>query len=104
MRTYRGYGGLGLTAALNMWGSSGFPAVDALLAGADIIVAPSNVGREIRETVSAVKEGRLDEDVINERCRRVLFYKYMVSVPAPGRLSEINSIQATRLAERLKGN
>lgn len=74
------FGGLVLTDAANMGGASGFTAVDAIRAGADMVVAPVNTEREIAGVVEAVESGRLPEAVINDRCRRILFYKYLKGI------------------------
>ncbi len=103
LREDMGYRGLVLTDALNMEGASGYGAVEALRAGADIIVAPAEVGPEIHIVNEAVHDGRLPIGTVDDRCRRVLFYKYLVSVPAPGSLGEVNTIHSARIAERLRG-
>ncbi len=103
LRDDMGYDGLILTDALNMEGARGYGAVEALRAGADIIVAPAEVAPEVRMVCEALHDGRLSLNAVNDRCRRVLYYKYLISVPAPGRLNEINSIHAARIADRLKG-
>lgn len=103
LREDMGYDGLILTDALNMEGARGYGAVEALRAGADIIVAPAEVAPEIHVVCEALHDGRLSLHAVEDRCRRVLYYKYLVSVPAPGRLTEINTIHASRIADRLKG-
>ena len=42
LRERMGFRGLILTDALNMGGAEGYDAVDALLAGADIVLAPAD--------------------------------------------------------------
>lgn len=71
--------GLVLTDALNMKGAEGYGPVDAILAGADIVVAPVSTPEAIESIVSAVKSGRLPQRVLNEHVRRVLFHKYLLT-------------------------
>lgn len=70
--------GLVLTDALNMGGAKGYTAADALLAGADIVLAPADTGNEFQSVMTAIAARRLPTHVINDRCRRILFYKYLV--------------------------
>lgn len=77
LRGELGFTGLVLTDALNMEGVKGFGALSAIMAGADIIIGPSDTGREIKEVIQGVRDGRIDMAEINDRCRRILFYKYL---------------------------
>lgn len=83
LRKEIGYDGLIITDALNMGGASGHTAADAIAAGADIVVAPAHTLAEIRETIRRVRCGKLNESVIDDRCRRVLLYKYRHKVAGP---------------------
>lgn len=69
--------GLILTDAINMGGARGYSAADALAAGADLVVAPTDTREALTEIERAIDEGTLTEAELNERCRRVLFYKYL---------------------------
>lgn len=69
--------GLVLTDAFDMGGANGFTAVEALKAGADLILSPRKVEKEYSEILSKVKNGDLDVQILNERCKRILFYKYL---------------------------
>ena len=76
-----GFKGLVITDALNMdgatsSGSSGSTAVEALIAGADIILSPRDTRKEIEAVKSALAAGILTDSLIAARVRRVLFYKY----------------------------
>ncbi|MDE6754227.1 MAG: glycoside hydrolase family 3 protein [Muribaculaceae bacterium] len=79
LRGNLGFEGIILTDALNMEGASGYDAVAAILAGADIVVAPADTGKEIRNVIAAVRNGTLPMEIINDRCRRILIYKYLIS-------------------------
>lgn len=78
LRDELGFDGLVLTDALNMGGAEGYGAIAALNAGADIVVSPADTGKEIREVLLAVRRGDMPQTVIDDRCRRILFYKYLV--------------------------
>ena len=72
------FSGLVFTDALEMKGISNNPYVSAqaLIAGNDMVLAPRNLKRELDGVLKAVKEGRISEEEINEKCRKVLTYKY----------------------------
>lgn len=94
-----GFSGLVLTDALNMGGAEGHGASAALLAGADIVVAPRHTGSEIREIVRMVEQGEMAGDVVDEHCRRILFYKYLVAAT-----SGEGEVRLEGLREDVKGN
>lgn len=81
LRRKLGFNGLIITDALNMEGALGVSAWQAIAAGADIVIAPSDTRREIEETVKAARRGDLSEEIITDRCRRILFYKYLLQSP-----------------------
>lgn len=78
LRGKLGFKGLVLTDALNMGGVSGYHASDALAAGADIVVGPSDTAGEIAMILKLIHRGDLDVSVIDSRCRRILFYKFLI--------------------------
>lgn len=81
LRNDLGYNGLVITDALGMKGvrnshpHNGEAEVQALLAGVDILLMPSSLNIVISEIKSAVKKGIVTEELINERCLRILEYK-----------------------------
>lgn len=77
LRGELGFRGLVLTDALNMKGSDGFTAADALSAGADIILSPADVEGEISGVIKGVMEGGIEEEEIAGKVRRILFFKYL---------------------------
>ncbi len=92
LRKELGFEGLVLTDALNMEGARGFGAKDAIEAGADIIIGPADTAAEIREVIGAVEGGEIAEREIDDRCRRILFYKMLrelapVEIPYDAQLS-----------------
>lgn len=80
LRDSLGFGGLTVTDALNMQGvvslyGAGEAAVLALLAGADLLLMPSNAGEAIDAVVTAVGEGRVTEERVNHSVRKMLAVK-----------------------------
>lgn len=73
-----GFKGMVFTDALEMKGISNTPYVSAqaLAAGNDMVLAPRNLKRELDGVLKAVKEGKITEQQIDEKCRKVLTYKY----------------------------
>ena len=76
-----GFGGLIITDALNMKGLSqyfepGERELEAVKAGNDILLMPSDLGRAINEIKRAVKRGEIPEERINASCRKILLAKY----------------------------
>lgn len=80
LRGELGFHGLVLTDALNMKGAEGHTALAALAAGADIVVAPADTKGEIAEVMRGLKSGEAEVAMINDRCRRILFYKYLAGI------------------------
>ena len=80
LREDLGFRGLVITDALNMGGAQGGSAVEAVMAGADMVIAPSRTAASISEIVAAVRGGVMRESVLDDRCRRILFYKYRFSL------------------------
>lgn len=78
LRDDLGFTGIVLTDALNMKGAEGYGAVDAVAAGADIVVAPAGTFAELRSVVEAVESGVLAEEAIDSHVRHILFYKYLL--------------------------
>lgn len=111
LRERMGFKGLVFTDAINMQGLGkvAMPVRDAILAGADIILAPPDTRAAHREILSALADGSLPEDVLRERCRRILFFKYSMwaygkKEKAASRLPEcLRSAAADSIARMLAG-
>ena len=84
VRDEMGFDGLIVTDAINMAGAGGCTAAEALMAGADIVLAPSDTDEELMNIVREVRDGNFPLDVLRDRVGRVLFFKYMVALNAPG--------------------
>ena len=77
-----GFKGLVFTDALAMKGVAGHNNVclKALMAGNDMVLTPPTVKREIDAVIDAVKRGEMPMSVLDEKCRKVLTYKYMLGL------------------------
>ncbi len=108
LRDDLGFSGLVLTDAINMKGAEGLGSVEAIKAGADIIVAPTSTRREIEDVVAAVGSGEIAEETIDAHVRRILFYKYLLGLDrrarrrAPVDAGSLGSAQADTIARRLR--
>ncbi len=92
-----GFQGLVFTDALEMKGISQNQNIcaQALIAGNDLLLAPRNLKRELDGVLEAVKSGKLSEELITEKCRKVLTYKYALG------LKDKPRIQLSGLDKRL---
>jgi beta-glucosidase-like glycosyl hydrolase/CubicO group peptidase (beta-lactamase class C family) len=96
LRKDMGYEGLTFTDALEMKGvAKFFPggtiAVEALIAGNDMLCLPSNVSDAIVEIKKAIDEKRLSWDDINAKVKKVLASKYQLG------LNQWNPIETSTL-------
>ena len=80
LREELGFNGLIITDAFDMGGARGLTAIEALKAGADIILCPADVKKEYEDVLESVRSGNLDLQLINDRCRRVLFTKVLFGI------------------------
>ncbi len=83
LRDRMGFEGLVFTDALSMKGArmQGLNStIEALKAGADVIESSSAPMQDISDIYQAVKAGKISESVIEDRCRRVLRYKYALGL------------------------
>lgn len=69
--------GLIMTDSFIMGGAKGFSAVEALRAGADLVLCPVDVKKEYEGIVRALENKELSVRVIKDRSHRILFYKYL---------------------------
>ncbi|MFO7922304.1 MAG: glycoside hydrolase family 3 N-terminal domain-containing protein [Bacteroidales bacterium] len=101
LRDQLGFSGLVFTDGLNMKGVSdhlppGRLEVQALLAGNDVLLFPPDVGKAVSGIMQALQDGILTQEMIDEKCRRVLTAKYwfglenMTGTKAQGLYSDLN--------------
>lgn len=69
--------------------------VKSLQAGVDLILDPMDLSKAVKDVKKAVKDGRLTEQQIDEKCFRILTYKYLCG------LSNYNPIEINGLVERI---
>lgn len=78
------FDGLIFTDALNMKGATqllkGSACINALLAGNDVLLMPENIGDEIAAIKAAVARGIIKQSIIDERCKKMLRYKYALDL------------------------
>lgn len=107
-----GFHGLVWTDALAMNGAKAKSGenncVSALRAGVDVLLQPAHPSADLEAVVKAVGSGKLSEQLIRERCVKVLMYKYLFvidpAVPAASAAdikSAVNSPEAETLLRRL---
>ena len=94
LRDEVGFDGLVITDALNMEGAMGVSGWQAISAGADMVIAPSDTRREIQRMLAALADGRIGISMVDDRCRRILFYKYLIGLNAPPQLGDIDAAVA----------
>lgn len=94
--------GLVFTDAMNMKGlTNDFPdgeaQVLALLAGVDVLLMPESTDAAMNAILEAVKQGRIKEKLIKEKCRKVLRWKYdMGLIGQRGEKKAVNSLSAEK--------
>lgn len=111
LREEMGFKGLVFTDGLAMKGASDYPDIctKALLAGNDILLQPYPIERQWKEMLNARNRGDLPQQLIDEKCRHVLEWKYALivdnHVPSTDNgqplVAQINSPEARQLVELL---
>ena len=106
-----GFQGLCFTDALAMKGASGKksdnPCVQALLAGNDILLGPATPISDFAAVKEAIETGVITMASVEERCRKVLQYKYICGlnhyepIPLKGLDERLNTAHAAWLAAEL---
>ena len=81
----------------------------ALLAGNDMVLVQYNTENAVQEVLNAVKDGVLSEKVVEEKCRKILTYKYLLGLRQPrpqlqvsGMSYRIHTDEAKALVTRLR--
>ena len=106
-----GFQGLAFTDALVMSGVGSVKkhsvCVQALLAGNDVLLSPGNPISEFSAVKKAVEDGVISLETINEKCRKILQYKYITGlnnykpIQIEGLKNRINTIQTEWLIQKL---
>lgn len=82
--------------------------LSALLAGNDLLLVPRRIKEEVQTILDAVKQGTLSTQFIDEKCRKVLTYKYALGlnkrphIRISGLDNRINTPQTKQLITRLQ--
>lgn len=106
-----GFRGLVFTDALDMKGVTATPGryTAAVLAGNDVLLVQFSPKEASDELVAAVRSGKLPESVVDERCRKVLTYKYLLGLRGKQPKLQISGLgyrirteEAQDLASRLR--
>ncbi len=110
LKDQMGFRGLVYTDALGMRGAdvkTGNNAVNALQAGADVLLCPANPVKALDAVKKAVADGTISSELIDTLCRKMLAYKYALGLndykPATiaGLQQRINSPEAEAVNRRL---
>ena len=109
LRDEMGFEGLIFTDALAMKGakSSVNNCVAALLAGADMLLGSSSPSKDLEAVMLAIESGKITEKMIEDRCKKVLAYKYALKLPSekPAQLNgiegKLNSTSADAINRKL---
>ena len=111
LRDQLNFQGLIFTDALNMKGATqllnGSACVNALLAGNDVLLMPENISSEISAIQKAIADGTLSQSLVNERCKKILRYKYALGITSrqhvntTNLLADVNSQRAEVLKRQL---
>jgi hypothetical protein len=78
------------------------------MAGNDMLLAPRNLKRELDGVMAAIQQGKLTEEQITGKCRRVLTFKYVLGldkrqfIQMSGLDRRLNSPGAQELNDRLE--
>lgn len=95
-----GFKGLVVTDAMNMKGVSenfkpGELEIEAVKAGNDILLMPTDVSKVISQIKRAIRKGDIQEDQINNSCRKILMAKVWLD------LDNAKTVKTKGLVERL---
>jgi len=104
LRGKLGFEGVVITDALEMgaitkYYTSEETAVNSILAGADMLLAPQNLSEAYNGLIKAVRSGKITEERINESAQRILAAKYKA-----GLIKLPDNKQATVTAYNINGN
>lgn len=103
LRRDLGFNGLVLTDALNMGGAEGASAVDALQAGAELIIAPKETTASRDEIIRAVQSGDLDIRILNRAVKKIIFFKLIFGVGGEWDSIRVKGSLESEETQRIRG-
>jgi beta-N-acetylhexosaminidase len=109
-----GFQGLVITDGLQMRGVSDYAEpgaleLQALMAGNDMLMFPKSISAVINSVRNAIEEGILDEEIIDEKCKKVLFYKQQAGldtfeyISADNLTNDLNTAEGILINNALSG-
>ena len=112
LRREFGFDGLSFTDALNMQGvakyhPNGELELKALMAGNDILLAPGDISKAKKMIKEAMADGRLSEDYVWDKVRKILSYKYSMGlydfspIQEYNLISDLNNVSAKHINYQL---
>jgi beta-glucosidase-like glycosyl hydrolase/CubicO group peptidase (beta-lactamase class C family) len=112
LKTKMGFKGLIFTDALNMKGVAkffepGVVDVKALLAGNDVLLFSENVPKAMAEVEKAIKDGKVSQEEVDARCRKILQAKFWCGLNVKPEIvtrnlyKELNTKQSYELNDKL---
>ncbi|GAB4287872.1 MAG: glycoside hydrolase family 3 N-terminal domain-containing protein [Marinilabiliales bacterium] len=93
--------------AVSQYFEPGEVELKALIAGNDVLLFPTDIEKAIEKIKSAVNEGKIKQEEIDKRCKKILMAKYWAglnkweNIPASNIYSDLNSPQALLLRRKL---
>ncbi len=98
LRKEMGFDGLIYTDAIGMKGANLTgnlrPAVESLKAGADVLLSSNTPIDDINAIIAEVEKGNISKKIIEDRCKRVLRYKYALGLASKPAAIDINGLAA----------
>jgi len=96
LREQMGFKGLIYTDALAMKGADSKTnnSLAALKAGADVLLCPTSPTADIDVILRAVRNGQLPTSVIEQRCKKILAYKYALGLGAETPTVDASAVKA----------
>lgn len=109
LNNHLGFEGLVYTDALGMKGAKidgKNSSVEALKAGADVLLSPISPVADINQIVKAVEKGQISRKLIEQKCKKVLRYKYLLGLAneKPVKLEGLEKRLSSPEAERVNRN